>query len=215
MTVELVDQNDKIEIAPAMAGGISHGNKIETLEDAKELNKKFVDWGHTSVFQFSFATFYIEDVSRSLLSQLSRHTFINLLVKSQRYTSTKDDEVIIPDEIKEWAKENEEHRDALDQIMGHFDWFYDRLLDDDIKKENARYFSPIGTSTKLYASANLRAWREFIEIRGLNKGAQKEIRELAQEVLEYLYYEAPSIFEDLIEEYEDNFLAGGGDNPYA
>lgn len=87
MKVELTDITDDAEMKIAKAGGISHDNQIENLEDARELNKKLISWGHMSPIEFGDATFYVEDMSRVMLAQLSRHRHTNLMVKSQRYNT--------------------------------------------------------------------------------------------------------------------------------
>lgn len=98
-----------------------------------------------------------------------------------------------------------DHAHGLQQI-------YSNMIADGVPKEDARYILPIGTETKLYVRANFRSWRHIIKQRGLNNHAQWEIRNFAQEVLEYLYYEAESCFFDLMEEYEENFLQEGDSN---
>jgi len=210
MKVELTDLTKDAELKIAKAGGISHENDIETLEEARELNRKLIDWGHLSPVEFGSVTFYVEDASRAFLAQLSRHRHINLMVQSFRYTKP-DDGLVIPDSIEKWVNETPANQDALEQAISHVDWLYDQMIEDGVPKEDSRMFKFMGEKTKLYVRFNFREARHIIKLRGLNEHAQWEIREFAQEVLEYLYYEAPSCFEDLMEEYEDNFLEGDKD----
>lgn len=208
MKVELERITDKPEMAVAKAGGISHDNEIKGIEDARELNKKFIDWGHESPIEFASSTFYVEGVSRVFLAQITRHRLANFMVQSFRYTEP-DEGVVIPETIKDWANKNKANQDALDQSLSNADWLYDQMVEDGVPKEDARMAKFMGEKTKLYVRFNFREARHIIQLRGLNEHAQWEIREFGQEVLEYLYYEAPSIFEDLMEEYEENFLNGG------
>jgi len=211
MKVELTDVTQNAELKIAKSGGISHDNEIDNLEDARELNKKFIDWGHGTPIEFASSTFYVEGISRSMLSQLSRHRHINLMVKSFRYTKTNDD-LVIPDSVQKWTNNTIANQDALDQATSHVDWLYDQMVEDGVPKEDARMLKFMGEKTKLYIRANFREFRHIIKQRGLNNHAQWEIRKFAQEVLEYLYYEAPSCFFDLMEDYEENFLKEGDSN---
>ena len=208
MKVELENITSNSEMSIAKAGGISHENEIKTKEQARELNRKLIDWGHLSPIEFASSTFYVEDVSRVFLAQITRHRLASFMVQSFRYTKP-DDGLVIPETIKDWANENKANRNALDQSLSNTDWLYDQLVEDGVPKEDARMVKFMGEKTKLYVRFNFREARHIIKLRGLNEYAQWEIRKFAQKILEYLYYESPSIFEDLIKEYEDNFLQGG------
>ena len=54
---------------------------------------------------------------------------------------------------------------------------------------------PNATETKIFVTANIRAWRHFIEMRAA-PFADWEIRNLAIEVLEILQQESPLMFGD-------------------
>ena len=54
---------------------------------------------------------------------------------------------------------------------------------------------PNATETKIFVTANARALRHFIELRG-NRHAEVEIRKLAIKVLHIMQQEAPHIFHD-------------------
>ena len=61
--------------------------------------------------------------------------------------------------------------------------------------EAARSVLPNATETKIFVTANARALRHFIELRG-SRHAETEIRKLAVAVLKIMQTEAPSIFGD-------------------
>ena len=54
---------------------------------------------------------------------------------------------------------------------------------------------PNATETKIFVTANARALRHFIELRG-SRHAETEIRKLAVEVLRVMQKEAPNLFGD-------------------
>ena len=62
-------------------------------------------------------------------------------------------------------------------------------------RQAARAVLPNATETKIFVTANVRAWRHFIEMRGAAY-ADWEIRRLALRVLEILREESPLLFGD-------------------
>ena len=63
------------------------------------------------------------------------------------------------------------------------------------KRTRAESTAGNATETKIFVTANARAWRHFIEMR-CNEHAEIEIREVAAQVLEILQLEAPNLFGD-------------------
>ena len=62
-------------------------------------------------------------------------------------------------------------------------------------RQAARAVLPNATETKIFVTANVRAWRHFIEMRAAAT-ADWEIRDLALMVLDVLQREAPLLFGD-------------------
>ena len=62
-------------------------------------------------------------------------------------------------------------------------------------RQAARAVLPNATETKIFVTANVRAWRHFIEMRGAAY-ADWEIRKLALMILDILKSEAPLLFGD-------------------
>ena len=66
---------------------ISHDKKLKLI-------KSCIESGHDSVLEHTQFTFAIEGVSRSLLSQISRHRIgVSFSVQSQRYVNLENGEV--------------------------------------------------------------------------------------------------------------------------
>ena len=63
---------------------------------SKGLVKRVWDSGHRSIARHGMASFLIEDVSQSLLRQISRHPHLNLTVKSTRSCHLPDAHVYVP-----------------------------------------------------------------------------------------------------------------------
>ena len=71
----------------------------------------------------------------------------------------------------------------------------DRTLRRKLARQAARSVLPNATETKIFVTANARALRHFIELRG-SRHAEVEIRKLAVQVLRLMQKEAPNLFSD-------------------
>jgi thymidylate synthase (FAD) len=71
----------------------------------------------------------------------------------------------------------------------------DRTLRRKLARQAARSVLPNATETKIFVTANARALRHFIEMRG-SRHAEVEIRKLAIQVLQIMKTEAPNLFND-------------------
>jgi thymidylate synthase (FAD) len=73
---------------------------------------------------------------------------------------------------------------------------YKDLITEGVKKEDARFILPQGTTTELLVVGNFQAWYDFIKLRS-GKEAQWEIREVAHEINRQLHGIAPNVFVEL------------------
>jgi len=163
--------------------------------------------GHGSVLEHAVWNLLFTGVSRSLTHELIRHRagwgYSQL---SQRYVDESVAEYVEPDPI---AKDPELHQLWLDAV-GHAHKAYmrlterlqekyqsepDRTLRRKLARQAARSVLPNATETKIFTTANARALRHFIELRG-SRHAETEIRKLAIAVLRVMQQEAPNLFGD-------------------
>jgi thymidylate synthase (FAD) len=163
--------------------------------------------GHGSVLEHAVYNFVFTGVSRSLTHELIRHRAgFGYSQLSQRYVDESVAEYVEPDVI---ADDPELHKIWLDAI-DHMHQAYIRLTEGLAKKfkdvpektaqrklarQAARSILPNATETKIFVTANARALRHFIELRG-NRHAETEIRKLAVTVLKVMQTEAPNLFGD-------------------
>jgi thymidylate synthase (FAD) len=163
--------------------------------------------GHGSVLEHGVWNFLFTGVSRSLTHELIRHRagwgYSQL---SQRYVDESVAEYVEPDCI---ADDPELHRLWLDAVahshrsymklveglQQHFKDEPDRTLRRKLARQAARSVLPNATETKIFVTANARALRHFIELRG-SRHAETEIRRLAVAVLKIMQTEAPNLFGD-------------------
>lgn len=81
---------------------------------------------------------------------------------------------------------------------------YEKLVKRGMSKEQARSILPLGAYTKFYWTVNGSSLMNFLRLR-LDKGAQKEIREYAEAILELVKEVAPisfELFEEALNEYQ-------------
>lgn len=152
--------------------------------------------GHESLIEHASATFEISGVSRVCTHQLVRHRIASYSQESQRYVDLSNPEYVVPPSVAEDPEAMQIWREATDRLAEA----YRRLRERGIFKEDARFLLPNATATRIVVTMNFRSWRHFIKERGLNRAAQWEIREVANRILDILYEQAPSVFEDLIRE---------------
>lgn len=146
--------------------------------------------GHESVAEHNCFTFLIEDVSRVLLAQITRHRLASFSVQSQRYCGCDPNDLVIPQSIKD-----KRFAGSVTLMMDKVTDLYEALIQEGVPEEDARFLVPQGVTCKLVMSANARELRHFFSLRCCNR-AQWEIRELANEMLRQCKAVAPVLFAD-------------------
>lgn len=164
-----------------------------------------------SVFEHINYGFAFTGVSRSLTHELVRHRAgFAFSQRSQRYVDETGGSFVAPPALDHAADDqaNAILQDALANAALSYDALVDALASaiprerfasaTDHRKairQAARAVLPNAAETKIFVTANVRAWRHFIEMRA-SKYADEEIRRLALLVLEMLQAEAPLLFGD-------------------
>ena len=147
-----------------------------------------VSRGHYSILEHASATFLIEDISRITSHQLVRHRIgCSYSQVSQRYTQCTHEQFAYPSEFSEGIKER------IDNCVKMSYATYDSLIKDGVPMEEARYVLPEGSMTSLVVTMNFRALIHFFELRCCLR-AQREIREMAREMLRLVKEIAPRVF---------------------
>lgn len=162
---------------------------------------------HGSVLEHAAWNFLIAGVSRSFTHELVRHRagwgYSQL---SQRYVDESTANYVEPDIIAEderlhevWLRAVEtSHQAYLDLVEGLMQKLAgepDRTQRRKLARQAARSILPNATETMIFVTANARALRHFIELRG-SEWAETEIRKVALAVLRLMQREAPNIFSD-------------------
>ncbi len=189
-----------------MSFGAKQGRKSNT-----EYFDNIIESGHGSVLEHAVWNFVITGVSRSFTHELIRHRagwgYSQL---SQRYVDESTADFVEPDVI---AEDPEAHRLWLDTIetshkayLGLVDRLaalvelqhpeMSRTAKRKMARQAARSVLPNATETKIFVTANARALRHFVELRG-SAAAEPEIRKVAVELLQIMQRESPNLFDDI------------------
>jgi len=162
---------------------------------------------HGSVLEHAVWNFIIAGVSRSFSHELVRHRAgFGYSQLSQRYVDESDASFVEPDVIAEdeelhriWLRAIESSRQAylelVERLMEKLREVPDRTQRRKMARQAARSVLPNATETIIFVTANARALRHFIELRG-SEWAEAEIRKVALQVLRIMQREAPNIFGD-------------------
>lgn len=186
----------------------------------RKTNAEYVDniisSKHGSVLEHAVWNFIIAGVSRSLTHELIRHragwAYSQL---SQRYVDESMANYVEPDVIAEdealhavWLRSvqasHQAYVDLVEGLAAKLADVPDRTHRRKLARQAARSVLPNATETMIFVTANARALRHFIELRG-SEWAETEIRKVALEFLRVMREEAPNLFSD----YEVVRLADG------
>lgn len=184
---------------------------IATLKSGLDQSKtaSFVNMlmeiGHESPIEHVTFTFGIEEVSRALLAQLTRHRIASYSVQSQRYVRENKFEYIIPPLIEKDCELKKEFVRAMEDAINHYDSIADKLKASYVESgmsekqaekkaiEDARFVLPNACETKIICTFNARSLLNFFSLRCCNR-AQWEIRDVATQMLMLVKKVAPNIF---------------------
>lgn len=155
----------------------------------KDLLRRVISYGHTSVLEHASFTFLVEGISRACSHQLVRHRIASYSQQSQRYIKGISG-VVIPDSIKN----NEEAMRLYEEAIMAIEKAYEGITKEGIKSEDARYILPNAAKTNIMITMNARELLHFFNVRCCNK-AQWEIREMAWRMMDLVEEKAPDIFE--------------------
>lgn len=174
-------------------------------------NKAYLDHikdvGHGSVLEHAVWNLLITGVSRSLTHELVRHRAgMSYSQLSQRYVDESVAEYVIPDIVANdpdlftlWTQSIDVLHEAYIQLVAGIESRLPTALDSTTRRKMARQAArsvlPNATETKIFVTANARALRHFIELRG-SRHAEPEIRKLAIAILDIMQVESPNIFGD-------------------
>lgn len=182
---------------------------LQSQRTTAEYIRNLVAMGHESVLEHATWTFIAVGVSRAFSHQLVRHRVgFAFSQVSQQYHDEKDAKFVLPQELRSHPLATEKWLQAVRQAkLAYKDILNAVGSDPDLEKtagakerrrairSAARSVLPNATETKIVVTANARAIRHFLRVRGDIVG-DLEMRRVSALLLKLMRAEAPSMFED-------------------
>ena len=203
---KLVAASAKLCYSPATIADLMDGLDEQKTTDFLNM---LTDFGHQSPIEHISFTFGIEEVSRTLLAQITRHRIASFSVQSQRYVKEKQFSFVTPPEIAADEQASALYQQThnayirLAEILEekHYQTFIGQGIEEKKAKnmaqkkaiEDARFVLPNACDTKMILTMNARSLLNFFTLRCCNR-AQWEIRDVATQMLRLVRPIAPTIF---------------------
>ena len=198
MKVKIIAHTPEPEIVIAAAAKLCYSSAadIDTLLDGLTPEKcdSFVEHlmslGHESPLEHVTFTFAVEGVSRVLTHELVRHRIASYSQRSMRYCAEGECNFYYPENM------TPEMRLAYNNALNVAKEAYNKLIDLGMSREMARYVLPNATHTRIIFTMNVRSLLNFCSLRACTR-AQKEIRDLANEMIKQLKEISLGLFKKL------------------
>ena len=181
----------------------SFGSKQSSLPN-KDFIKRLIKSQHTSVLEHVNWTFFISGVSRAFSHQLVRHRVgFSFSQLSQQFFDESDCDFVSPPQLENkpeckaiWEDTVKYCKKAYSMLQRSLEKSSDvNHLQKKIINNISRSVLPNATETKIVMTANARALRSFLEIRG-NVLCDLEMRIFCSNLLEILQDESMTLFYD-------------------
>ncbi len=204
--VKLISVTPDAEKHMAYCARVSNPNNQEN-EKFSGLLKYCVKHQHWSIFEQAYMTLEL-NTTRGIAAQVLRHRAFTYQEFSQRYadSSLLAKTIPLPELRRQDTKNRQNSIDDVDPFTSqkfemlmqqHFVQamdLYQRMLDEGIAKECARFVLPLACPTKIYMTGSVRSWIHYIDLRSAN-GTQKEHMDLALGAKEIFCEQFPAVAE--------------------
>lgn len=196
-SVKLITYTNNPEQTIALASKICYANNFDNVLknidkiDIKKSIQTLIMNKHFSPIEHASFTFHISNISRACMAQLTRHRIASVSVRSQRYINEQNFSYVLPNFNK--LKNKDEIKQKYTCLMDSLNDVYKELKINKVRNEDARSILPNSTTTQLIMTMNARALHNFFSLR-LCRRAQKEIRTVANLMLDEVAKVAPNIF---------------------
>ena len=139
--------------------------------------------GHETPFEKGIVHFLVDtDIASHI--HLLKHRISSLNAESARYKELKEDKYYIPDDWPEkWQDILTAYTDAGNELYHQCVEELEPTLGRKRTKESARFFKTYNSQIQADIMFNIRSFANFIKLRN-SEHAQKEIREIAQKMLD-------------------------------
>ena len=208
MTVKLVSITPDAEKTMAYVARVSNP-KNQDNDKFSGLLSYCIKHGHWSVFEQAYMSLEI-NTTRGLAAQILRHRSFTYQEFSQRYADANllSEKIPLPKLRRQDLKNRQNSTDDIDPyIVQKYDILmeehfkasmdlYNKMLEDGIAKECARFVLPLSTPTRIYMTGSCRSWIHYINLRSAH-GTQKEHMDIANECRKVFIEQFTSVSEAL------------------
>lgn len=185
-TVELVGWYGSDEIH-ALSAWTSTSRDLTEEKSGRipTLLKMLAENGHETPFEKSSLHFLVTVDTATHIHLLKHRIGVSINGESARYKELKNDKYVVPDDwpITEQAKYVAFAEDALMRYHDTLKRLVDGGMDRKRAKESARFYLPYGNQITMDVMFNWRSFHHFLSLR-MKPEAQKEVRELAEQMLQ-------------------------------
>lgn len=206
--VSEIEKDKILRIIERAARVCKKSEKYINESSAEKMAKLLLDEHHEAMIEFADLTVkFICD--RGVSHEIVRHRLGSYAQESTRYCNYSKDKFngqvtfIIP----EWLNVEEgQYKDGYSSentniaawlnCMLSCEAYYNRLINNGWKAEQARSVLPNSTKTEIIVKYNLREWRHFFKMR-CSSAAHPQMREIAIPLLNELKERIPVIFDDI------------------
>jgi thymidylate synthase (FAD) len=161
--------------------------------------------GHETPFEKASVHFLVDcDIASHI--HLLKHRIASINAESARYKELKEDKYYIPDDWNEkWAESLKKYTELGNTLYHECLKDLEPLLGRKRAKESARFFKTYNSKIQADVMFNMRSFANFQKLRN-SEHAQKEIREIAQKMLELVYKIEGNPFKYTLETWKRNKL---------
>lgn len=184
--------NDEV-IASSAWTSTSRDLTPEKINRVGALLEMLAKEGHHTPFEKSSLHFLVTVDQATHIHLLKHRIGVSINGESARYKELKEDKTYIPEdwniESKELLVMNTNWAEHLDWFTGQSNYWYHKCLEEltpilgrKRAKESARFFKTMNCQIDMDIMFNWRSFYHFLQLRD-SEHAQKEVRELAQQML--------------------------------
>ena len=214
LKMTMVDQIKLVSVTPDAEKHMAYVARVSNPKNQDNdkfagLLKYCIKHGHWSVFEQAYMTVEI-NTTRGLAAQILRHRSFTYQEFSQRYADTNllSEQIPLPKLRRQDKKNRQNSTDDVDPFTvqkydilmeEHFKAsmdLYNKMLEDGIAKECARFVLPLCTPTRIYMTGSCRSWIHYINLRSAH-GTQKEHMDVAEGVRSIFCDQFPNVAEAL------------------
>jgi thymidylate synthase (FAD) len=185
--------NNEVKLIGHYGGDITHAQSAWTSTD-RELNEDKIERipallhmlarnGHHTPFEKSTLHFLVTCDQASHIHLLKHRIGVSINAESARYKELKEDKMYLPVDWPETMQQDlYEFTEQANEYYHKFLEILTPMLGRKRAKESARFFKTFNSQITMDISFNFRSFVHFLRLRD-SEHAQKEVRELAQQML--------------------------------